>query len=272
MTADNTGKESLAVHRLDLARELLDDIELNQIPPENLLFKASRLARLMEASDIQRWINFELKGYLGEEGYEQDSLPYLLKTGRAKKQKDEKDPSQVFGYFQSFAEMLAWIGSMETELSGLKIPDINYAPSSANPSEMVGGYFGGNIMAATKPANDALARMKFLTAEIGKVRGIVSKIRAFLHDFVAQTYYELAFRGVAESIFDSHKRQVDMLLAASAGDTLQKIPAISERLASGDTEAISHAMSTCRRVLSAFADSVQPPTSEKLPLGEKLLD
>ncbi len=31
-------------------------------------------------------------------------------------------------------------------------------------------------------------------------------------------------------------------------------------------------MSTCRRVLSAFADSILPPSAEKLPYGKEFLD
>jgi hypothetical protein len=31
-------------------------------------------------------------------------------------------------------------------------------------------------------------------------------------------------------------------------------------------------MSSCRRVLAAFADAVQPPSAEKLPLGDQLVD
>ena len=53
---------------------------------------------------------------------------------------------------------------------------------------------------------------------------------------------------------------------------MQKIPAIMERLAAGEPEAISHAMTTYRRVLAAFADAVQSPTNEKLAYGDKLLD
>ncbi len=95
---------------------------------------------------------------------------------------------------------------------------------------------------------------------------------AALHEFVSATYYELAFRSLAEGIFEAHRKQIDALLAASAGEALQKIPAIVERLAAGDPEAVSNAMTTCRRVLAAFADAVQPPTTDQLPYGDQMLD
>jgi hypothetical protein len=117
-----------------------------------------------------------------------------------------------------------------------------------------------------------MERMKKLTGDIAEARSIASKIMVLLHDFVAKSYYELAFRGVAESIFESLKKEADTKLAQTAGDALEKIPAVVERLASGDSEAISHAMSSGRRVLSAFADSVQPPSDNKLPYGQELLE
>lgn len=154
----------------------------------------------------------------------------------------------------------------------MKLPNVHYAPSSANPAEYVGGIYGGNVLTATGPANKALERMQLNSQLISKLRGVASKAMAVLHDFVTKTYYEVAFRGIAESIFDLHKRQVDGLLAKSAGEALQKIPSIAERLAASDPEAISHAMTTARRVLCSFADAVYPPTSEPVIFNGQQMD
>ena len=217
----------------------------------------------MEATEVQSWLKKELSGYgpLDEIGKK-----YASMTGRI------TDYEKMIGYWQPFAELIGIIRAREAELSSLKVPDVNFAPSSANPNELVGGMYGRNVMAATSPANQALNRMTQLGNQIGPLRGVVSKITPVLHEFVSKTYYELAFRGVAESIFESHRRQVDALLAESAGDALQKIPAIAERLASGDGEATSHAMTTARRVLCSFADAIQPPMSEPLDWGGQRLD
>lgn len=66
--------------------------------------------------------------------------------------------------------------------------------------------------------------MQELTNNVVIYRAIVSKVLATLHQFIAQTYYELAFRDVAESIFQGHKQHVDALLAEAAGEALKKIP------------------------------------------------
>jgi hypothetical protein len=45
--------ESQGEHKLRLAGELLDDIELNRLPTENLLLKIARLARLVRDNDTR---------------------------------------------------------------------------------------------------------------------------------------------------------------------------------------------------------------------------
>jgi len=55
--------EDLSAHKLALARELLDDIELSRLTPETLLLKGTRLARLTGDTEVQQWLAMELGGY-----------------------------------------------------------------------------------------------------------------------------------------------------------------------------------------------------------------
>src|SRR5262249_42685332 len=43
------------------------------------------------------------------------------------------------------------------------------------------------------------------------------------------------------------------------------------RLAEGDQEAISHAQTSCRRIIDAFADAVYPPTDEVIEVEGRLV-
>jgi hypothetical protein len=84
-------------------------------------------------------------------------------------------------------------------------------------------------------------------------------------------YYEKLFSQAAASIFERYQSEVDGMLAALAGDVLQKLPTVYDRLAEADSEAISQAMSTCRRIVNAFADAVSPPATEPvLVAGQSL--
>lgn len=52
-------EQSKSEHILELARELLDDIELDRITVDSLLLKTSRLARWVGSERIKSFINFE---------------------------------------------------------------------------------------------------------------------------------------------------------------------------------------------------------------------
>lgn len=106
--------------------------------------------------------------------------------------------------------------------------------------------------------------MATTTTEIHSLSGIRSRVLNQLHRFAANTYYELAFSGAAESVFEGFRNDVDQRLAAIASGASGRFPSVSERLATGDSEAISHAMTSCRRIIDAFADAVYPPREEPL--------
>jgi hypothetical protein len=46
---------------------------------------------------------------------------------------------------------------------------------------------------------------------------------------------------------------------------------VIDRLAEGDSEGISQALATCRRILEAFADAIFPPTEATIELGGNTL-
>ena len=50
---------------------------------------------------------------------------------------------------------------------------------------------------------------------------------------------------------------------------MQKIEAIYERLDDGGQEAISHALTSCRRLINAVADAVYPPAKEPIDVDGK---
>lgn len=237
---------SLSSHRVELARDLLDDIELSRLGPEALLLKARRLSRVMEATEVDEWLRYELNGYSNTVV----GLKYMTRFGRWT---DEKNK---YGYWQPLAGIEGTIAAMQVQIQQLKVPDVQFAPSSSNPNEYVLGF--GVAEKFTEPAKNVLNRLTMLTSAVSTLRSIRSRTLAALHDFVTGTYYELAFSSIAESIFSDHKAAIDSLLAVSAGDAIKKVPAIYGRLAEGDSEAISQALNSCRRMIKSFADAVYP--------------
>jgi hypothetical protein len=85
--------------------------------------------------------------------------------------------------------------------------------------------------------------------------------------FVSNSFYELKFSGMQETIFEKHKTEIDSLLSVECVDVLKKVPSIYDRLSAQDPEAVSQALNSCRRIIDAFADSVFPPKEGTFKIG-----
>lgn len=247
------GPGSVTQHKISLARELLDDIELSRLPTESLLLKVGRLARLIQDEEVRAWIGFELSGFVDGD---QTSLEFMGLTGRW------TDQEKKLGYWEPRAVIEARIATSRLQLQQLRVPDVHFAPSSANPNEFITGWGGFNIQQAAAPIGQVLRQLNDLNQAVATYSGIRSRVLALLHGFASRAYYELAFSNLQESIFERQKALIDSRLATSCGAVLEKVPAVYDRLAAGETEAVSQALNTCRRILDAFADSIYPPRAE----------
>jgi len=225
-------QKSQAEHVLELSRELLDDVELGRLDADKLLLKCSRLARLVGSEEIQAWIKFEMQGYNSTDPI---SLKYMSRTGRWTNYKEKK------GHWGPLAQQEAKIRALNAELTALRLPDVS----------------GDWALAATSRVTNSIAAARNAISAISTIQ---SRVLALLHEFVAQVYYEREFAALVESVFERYKKDVDALIAIHSGDVLGKIPSVVDRLSEGDSEGISQALSTCRRILEAFADSIFPAT------------
>lgn len=231
--------QSRSEHILELAKELLDDIELSRLSAEALLLKASRLARWVGSEEIKYWISLEMKGYNGSSDI---SLKYMGKTGRWTNKEENK------GFWGPLAQHEAAIEAENIKLRSISTPDTS-------------GDWALRVMQMHQQ------ELSSTTNYISKLSGIKSKVLAHLHSFVTDVYYEKEFDSLSESIFEKYKSDIDTLIADHAGDVLEQIPSVMSRLSEGDQESISQALTTVRRIIDSFADSIYPPTGVNINIG-----
>ncbi len=79
------------------------------------------------------------------------------------------------------------------------------------------------------------------------------------------------FEGVAGDIFEKYQEQIDEMITKRAPEIVSKIPVVMDRLSEGNPEAVSQALSTCRRIVDTFADSVFPATDSTIEIGGNTL-
>lgn len=232
----------LPQHKLSLATELLDDIELLRGSVSALVLKGARLARLVEDDAVTSWLQMEMHGY-----YDNDlGRRYMTATGRW----IDRDANK--GYWQSVSQIEAQIAAQEALLTSLRLPDLS----------------GEMILPTIRDIRQHQATTANALAMLGGVR---SKVLALLHDFATTWYYELGFSKHQAEVFDDVRQRIDTLLAPLMGDALAKIDSIYRRLGEGDPEAVSQALTTCRRLIDAVADAIYPPRAEALEVAGQMV-
>jgi hypothetical protein len=234
--------QSKSGHIVELARELLDDIELSRIDADKLILKASRLARFAGSDEVRTWLKYEMGGYENTP----IGIKYMSLTGRW------TDAEKQEGYWGPLSQQETLIQAYKSQLAAMRTPDA-----------------GGDY--ANLAISNVTNAMNTITSSISRVGGIKSRVLAHLHTFVSEVYYEKEFETLAESIFDAYKETIDVLIATHCGDVLEKIPSVMSRLAESDSESISQALTTCRRIVDFFADSIFPPSEETMEIGGNVL-
>jgi hypothetical protein len=223
-----------------LALDVLEDAEMSRTSVGSLVLKASRLARLVDDEEAVTWLGWERIGYNNSEV----SRRYLHLTRR----------------WINFEEKTAHWGSTA----------FYEAAISAKQQQL-------DAAKSFQPANMGAHRLQM--QEISKISEsmrssmvILSAVRAQVQEFATRTYHEKFFSQQAETIFSQYQSEVDTLLSATARTAFDRLPHVFELLATGDSEAVSHALATCRRVLDSFADAVYPARAESARIGDQEIE
>lgn len=230
---------------LNLAEELLSDIELHRISPMDIARKTSRLARILNDTEAMFWLYYEVSGYpKGDDGLHQYAWKAAVKSHRIFK-KDGKEYATTYG-----------IGELETsiESAGLQLSAAADAPkqiSSANPNQHV-----------FAPAGNFIERDKLRKEMIDK-RATLDKVVGSFHIYVASKYQELRFGAAAETAFDKIRDKVEKSINELVPDALPVLTTAMENASDDNPLQWGNAAKACRDLIKATADSLRPPGEPK---------
>jgi uncharacterized protein YukE len=228
---------------LRLSDALLKDLESSTSSFDLILAKAYRLAEATSNEEAMTWIGYELQGY--------DSSTV---TGEKYSRLTQRwDGASDKGYFQGATDLAQRVEAMAHTLQVHK----EFTPS--------GDY------ASVQQIEKATRVNEWATA-ISPMQKVISAIKAQILIFASRTRAEIQFSETSRSIFDEYQSEVDKILATQAGQAFERFPSVFERLRQGDAEAISHALTNCRRIIDAFADIMFPATGEPVEVDGQLLD
>ncbi len=219
---------------MELADQLLAEIELAQIPVDQQVLKAGRLARLVGDVRISDWLSRERDGFPTSD----PTNEWLYLTRR--KYQDPKDD-----VYQGASQLASSLRTYQAELSAITVPD----------------SIGGEMALVT--VNQIMARIGLIRNVVLKLESMLSAVSSQIHSFVTEQYYLLRFAERQDVMFDRATVEIDGLLASLGESTLQRFDSAYANLQAGDAESISAAMNSVRRLIDAFADSVFPATTDE---------
>lgn len=201
-----------------------------------------------KASRIQKWqdpaiakIKGQIDALLGAEEGRRESFRAFLQFERNR-------TFVVDGEAQVFAQSLAQI---EQDLARLRqIYDDLTVPTNLTPIDT---YF------ATRDMDSGKVKM---LPDILRLEQLLERVKTAVHSFLITTESELDEGQQESSLFLRAQEYINGALAKYAPDALRKFAAAQDRLYSGDPEDLAHALTSCRRMIKALADVVNPPTDE----------
>jgi hypothetical protein len=117
--------------------------------------------------------------------------------------------------------------------------------------------------------NSRMQAIVGLSGSIAKNERTITIVRGMTHNFCTQVIGQFQFSQESKSIFDSFAQAIDQRLGQLAEEAFRKLPDAFERLDTGSPEAISHALTSCRRIIDSIADSVFPAQGTPVMIGNE---
>lgn len=226
---------------LELATELLQDIEESRISAADIIKRASRLARLLDDTDAVAWLSREMAGY--GTPLSRDDVRAAERSNR-RANMDEETGRWTY-WTSTIGELQATADGAESQLRAAA--DAAISISSANPNQYV-----------VPPVGNRNERSQ-LRAHRTKQLGLMGKILAAVYAYVVEREIELRFGRAVEGAFSTVRNEVDARVARLVPDGAVKLAAAFENASSDNAEDWANAAATCRRLIKAVADELRPP-------------
>lgn len=229
---------------LELADEIIRNIELAESSLALITLKTIRLARLTNDFEMIKIFELEISGYtVNQNGYvpkEQWEVGMLAK----RQYHDESNKEKIFPESVEQLEDEKYFLKSSIDVAG----DADISVSSTNPRHFP-KYYTGN---ANERA-ELRERFKIVSDRLASRRSMV-------YQYVLREYLELRYSNIAEDIFSKIQEKVNEKIGKYIPDSVKRFNAVYENLSSENSENWSNAVHSCRRILKDLADAIYPPT------------
>ena len=248
---------------LNLATEALDELDSVNCSLSGVIRRAIRIARLRNDYTNLWWLSYEmiflyddaaLKRVASEVGphFSQDEF-VSTQEKLSKAYTDERQIRVLEGSRLVDKGKIVHYSISEIELYVQTLHDTaekTVTPQGLNPIDLLFVETGNVLKREAR---------KVVALEIERV---LSRVKQRVHDFLSYTEKQLVFGQVNADIFERNRKYVDGKMGQVAPKVLEQFAVAYRRISEGDPESLSHALTSCRRILKSLADNLYPPRNE----------
>lgn len=231
-------------------RELLNEMESQDLPVERYLMKAKKLARLLRDSDAQKWLDFELKGYPDKFIFSElgTCLKYAESGGRV-------------------ADGKYWNISLPSLEARCRADEATLSSFNVNqPSAVAQNFVVANATAQLMSQQAKL--LNNLKLAYQQNASLLSALKGSIHSFTTECFLAIKFGDIAQDIFEQAREDVDTFIRSKCTEAAEKVVAINERMREDNIESRSTALTSCRRLLMSVADAIFSPSEDSYVDGK----
>ena len=278
---------------LKLTEEILGDLEHSEAVLESVLLKCKKLARLRNDGEATKWFTLELAGYKAENlpnGVTQEEaeqiaersdrysiikglpLPNGIDINKVPLASRDIYTDKRMYYYQSIPELELLVRTLEDNIKSLVLP-LSYTPAIEKSSMGRGIMPESSHEVVKETLRDVLLaiqnRKSALQTELVTKKSIIARVRNAVYVYVYNINLALRFGNITETIFEQARNLVNQAFVKKCPEAIEQLIASYDRVASNNPEEWSQALTSCRRLLKTFADSVFPPQEEPYIYGDK---
>ncbi|MFE3758867.1 hypothetical protein ACFXO9_31575 [Nocardia tengchongensis] len=243
---------------LQLTRKALDDFEEPGKSVAAAVRQAHRIAVHRHDYAAQTWLLLQLQDNSSGTSQREELLKLL---NQLKALLGEEEGSRVYKQqVHCFFETRLMADGKNT--SGRFVEQIE--AHLAQVEQVYAEY--GNIPANLTPidtyvyAREHESAQAKLIPQLDEQRQIIARIKQQVYTYLVETEADLETGSAESPFFDQVQAHINGLLAKYAPDAVQNFIGAQERIISGGPEDISHALTSCRRMIKSLADALYPPS------------
>lgn len=243
---------------IELAAEILKNIELNELPVKNIVLKGLRLCRLLNDEEGIHLFTFESCGYpKTDDGFMTKEAWRISNIAGRRYFEKNKNGENIE---RSKLELVA-------ELEESSIALLERLKVAADPTSY-GDNMTPYMIACSK---NAIERGNIINSIKENTR-LIGIIKSSFYNYILSIYNKLVYVNVVEDIFTKNRISVNEKLMSICPDAISKFVSVFNNIDSGNSEDWANAVHSCRRIIKDVADKLYPATDVPIVIGKKTIE